>query len=179
MWNVWFGIKEGSEHFDCILYLSSFSSEYTWVLLNGPNGHWVTPGQPSNTLFKSQNTQAQDFWTTRARLTSFFFGGGGPTSHWVWSSPKTHLRVHKKRLGDPYHWRLHNWVQKEPKCFVWPNKKINKRYFFKGQTKYFCSFWTQFWSLQWYGSPKRVFWTLRWVLGYLKTQCVQMTQWNH
>ena len=58
-WNVWFGMKERSEHPGCILYLSSFSSEYTWVLLNGPNGHWVTPGQPSNTLFKSQNTQIE------------------------------------------------------------------------------------------------------------------------
>ena len=58
--NVWFGMKEGSEQPGCILYLSSFSSEYTWVLFNGPNGHWVTPGQPSNTL-KSHNTQAQDF----------------------------------------------------------------------------------------------------------------------
>ena len=65
-WNVWFGMKEGSGHPGCILYLTSFSSEYTWVLFNGPNGHWVTPGQPSNTLFKSHNTQAQDFWTRRA-----------------------------------------------------------------------------------------------------------------
>ena len=63
--NVWFGMKEGSGPPGCILYLSSFSSEYTWVLFNGPNGHWVTPGQPSNTLFKSHNTQAQDFWTRR------------------------------------------------------------------------------------------------------------------
>ena len=63
LWNVWFGMKEGSEPPACILYLSSFSSECTWVLLNGPNGHWVTHGQPSNTLFKSHTTQAQDFWT--------------------------------------------------------------------------------------------------------------------
>ena len=67
-WNVWFGMNEGSEPPGCILYLTSFSSEYTCVLFNGPNGHWVTPGQPSNTLFKSHNTQAQDFWTRRARL---------------------------------------------------------------------------------------------------------------
>ena len=66
-WNVWFGMKEGSEPPGCILYLTSFSSEYTWVLFNGPNGHWVTPGQPSNTLFKSHNTQAQDFWTSAAK----------------------------------------------------------------------------------------------------------------
>ena len=65
-WNVWFGIKEGSETPGCITYLISFSSEFTWVLLNRPNGHWVTPGQPSNTLFKSHNSQAQDFWTRRA-----------------------------------------------------------------------------------------------------------------
>ena len=65
-WNVWFGMKEGSGPPGCILYLTSFSSEYTWVLFNGPNGHWVTPGQPSNTLFKSHNTQALDFWTRRA-----------------------------------------------------------------------------------------------------------------
>jgi hypothetical protein len=30
------------------------------VLFNGPNDHWVTPGWPSNTLFKSHNTQAQE-----------------------------------------------------------------------------------------------------------------------
>ena len=72
-WNVWFGMKEGSEQLGCILYLTSFSSEYTWVLFNGPNGHWVTPGWPSNTLFKSHNTQAQDFWTTAAKAE----GGGG------------------------------------------------------------------------------------------------------
>ena len=51
-WNVWFGIKVGSEPPGCILYLSSFSSEYTWVLLNRPNGHWETPGLPSNTCSK-------------------------------------------------------------------------------------------------------------------------------
>ena len=68
MGNVWFGIKEGSEPPGCILYLSSFSSEYTWSLLNGANAHWVTPGQPSNTLFKSHNTQAQDLWTRMAAL---------------------------------------------------------------------------------------------------------------
>ena len=66
-WNAWFGMKEGSEPPGCILYLTSFSSEYTWVLFNGPNGHWVTPGQPSNTLFKSHNTQAQDLWTRTAK----------------------------------------------------------------------------------------------------------------
>jgi hypothetical protein len=68
-WNVWFGMKESSGPPGCILYLSSFSSEYTWVLFNGPNGHWVTPGQPSNTLFKSHNTQAQDLWTRWAKVT--------------------------------------------------------------------------------------------------------------
>ena len=60
-------MKEGPEQLGCILYLSSFSSEYIWVLFNGPNGHWVTPGQPSNTLFKSHNTQAQDLWTRTAK----------------------------------------------------------------------------------------------------------------
>ena len=80
-WNVWFGMKEGSEPPGCITYLISFSSEYTWVLFNGPNGHWVTPGQPSNTLFKSHNTQAQDLWTRRCLLiillyNIIFFGGG-------------------------------------------------------------------------------------------------------
>ena len=119
-------MKEGSEQPGCILYLSSFSSEYTWVLFNGPNGHWVTPGQPSNTLFKSHNTQAQDFWTRRARLLSFsissFFWGGG-SSHWVWTAPKTHRKAQKKCLGGPYYWRLNNWFQKEPKCLVWPFKK--------------------------------------------------------
>ena len=71
-WNVWFGMKECSGPPGCILYLSSFSSEYTWVLFNRPNGHWVTPGQPSNTLFKSHNTQAQDLWTSAAKAK----GGG-------------------------------------------------------------------------------------------------------
>ena len=42
-----------------------FPVEITWMLLNRPNGHWVTPGLPSNTLFKSHYTQAQDFWTRR------------------------------------------------------------------------------------------------------------------
>ena len=91
-WNVWFGMKEGSEHSGCILYQSSFSSEYTWLLFNRPNGHWVTPGQPSNTLFKSHNTQAQDLWTRRARL----FGGGGGHKiiliHYI--NAKTNLYIH-------------------------------------------------------------------------------------
>ena len=51
-WNVWFGMKESSEQPYCILYLSSFSSEYTWVVSIWPNGHWVTPGRPSNTCSK-------------------------------------------------------------------------------------------------------------------------------
>ena len=80
-------MKEGSEHFGCILYLSSFSSEYTWVLLNGPNGHWVTPGQPSNTLFKSHNTHAQDLWTKGSDGSLYYsnlqlYWGGGPSPHY-------------------------------------------------------------------------------------------------
>ena len=70
-------MKGSSEQFGCILYLSSFSSEYTWVLLTGPNGHWVTPGQPSNTLFKSHNTQAQDLWTGAVKAAGK--GGGSKT----------------------------------------------------------------------------------------------------
>ena len=72
-WNVWFGMKSGSEPPGCILYLISFSSEYTWVLLNRPNGHWLTPGQTSNTLFKSHLSQAQDFWTRSAMPKTAWF----------------------------------------------------------------------------------------------------------
>ena len=106
MWNVWFGMKEGSGSLGCILYLISFSSEYTWVLFNGPNGHWVTPGQPSNTLFKSHNTQAQDLWTRRCWLIIFVIyhassggGGGGHTGGpkvlqpYIYKSEKWHVTL--------------------------------------------------------------------------------------
>ena len=33
-----------------------------WMLLKGPNGHWVTPGQRSNTVFKSARVSS-DFYT--------------------------------------------------------------------------------------------------------------------
>ena len=75
-WYVWFGMKEGSEGLGCILYLSSFSSEATWLVLKGANAHWVTPGQRSNILIKSHNTQTQDFWTSGVKAVG---SGGGKT----------------------------------------------------------------------------------------------------
>ena len=77
----------------------------------------------------------------------------------------------EKLFGGSISLKASKLSPKRTEIFGLALKKISFVYFFMGQTKYFGSFWTQLWSLQWYGSPKRFLWTLRWVLGDLQTQC--------
>ena len=97
-------------------------------------------------------------------------------THWVWRPPKAHQNVRIIYLGGLCQWRLTNWLQKEPKYFIWPLKKCVLPSFFKGQRKYFGSFCNQLTSLHWYIPLNQFFWTFRWALGAHQTQCAWGTK---
>ena len=84
-WNVWFGMKKDSGPPGCVLYLTSFFSEYTWVLFNGPNGRWcllwllnkVLLGWPGRDLLacKTWFHQSQVYQPICTKAALFWFNG--------------------------------------------------------------------------------------------------------
>ena len=75
-----------------------------WLLFKGPNGHWVTPGQRSNTVFKSPRVSS-DFKQGRSKLL-LARGGGLKVSHTYSGGGGGGLRggFKKKQWGFPISW---------------------------------------------------------------------------
>ena len=76
-----------------------------WMLLKGPNGHWVTPGQRSNTMFKSARVSS-DFNQGRCMLSGEAVGirGGGALS----GPPAKGLGAHRMTQSDVHLIPIHS-----------------------------------------------------------------------